>query len=100
MIQKNKIEIEPDIIRYPIITDKTTKNIENNSYCFKVTKSSNKTQIKFTIEEIFNVKVKKINTLNIPQKTKTIGKFKGRTTQYKKAIIQLDEQYTIKLFED
>nr|YP_010619313.1 Ribosomal protein L23 [Amplisiphonia pacifica]WAX03326.1 Ribosomal protein L23 [Amplisiphonia pacifica] len=99
MISKKRI-IEPDIIKYPIITDKTTKDIENNSYCFKVTKKSNKNQIKATIEEIFNVKVKKINTLNMPHKIKTIGKFKGKTTQHKKAIIQLHKEYTIKLFED
>nr|YP_009393349.1 ribosomal protein L23 [Symphyocladiella dendroidea]ARW61911.1 ribosomal protein L23 [Symphyocladiella dendroidea] len=99
MIHKNKI-IEPDIIKYPIITDKTTKNIENNSYCFKVAKKSNKNQIKTIIEEIFNVKVQKINTLNMPNKVKTIGKFKGKITQYKKAIIQLHKEYTIKLFED
>nr|YP_010619506.1 Ribosomal protein L23 [Xiphosiphonia pinnulata]WAX03519.1 Ribosomal protein L23 [Xiphosiphonia pinnulata] len=99
MIKKNTI-IEPDIIKYPIITDKTTKDIENNSYCFKVTKKSNKNQIKATIEEIFNVKVQKINTMNMPRKVKTIGRFKGRTTQYKKAIIQLHKEYTIKLFEE
>nr|YP_010619701.1 Ribosomal protein L23 [Tayloriella tenebrosa]WAX03714.1 Ribosomal protein L23 [Tayloriella tenebrosa] len=97
---KHKIIVEPDIIKYPVITDKTTKNIENNSYCFKVTKKSNKDQIKATIEEIFNVKVKKINTLNMPHKVKTIGKFKGKTTQYKKAIIQLHPEYTIKLFDN
>nr|YP_010619120.1 Ribosomal protein L23 [Pterosiphonia complanata]WAX03133.1 Ribosomal protein L23 [Pterosiphonia complanata] len=99
MINKNII-VEPDIIKYPILTDKTTKDIENNSYCFKVTKNSNKDQIKATIEEVFNVKVKKINTLNIPLKIKKIGKFSGKTTQYKKAIIQLHKEYKIKLFED
>nr|YP_010618732.1 Ribosomal protein L23 [Rhodomelopsis africana]WAX02745.1 Ribosomal protein L23 [Rhodomelopsis africana] len=92
--------IKPDIIQYPIITDKTTKDIENNSYSFKVTKNSNKDEIKTTIEAVFNVKVKKINTMNMPHKIKTIGRFKGQTTQYKKAIIQLHEEYTIKLFED
>nr|YP_010618926.1 Ribosomal protein L23 [Deltalsia parasitica]WAX02939.1 Ribosomal protein L23 [Deltalsia parasitica] len=97
---KTKQIVNPDIIKSPIITDKTTKNIENNSYCFKVTKKSNKNQIKETIEEIFNVKVKKINTLNIPHKVKTIGKFKGKTTQYKKAVVQLHKEYKIKLFED
>nr|ARW60647.1 ribosomal protein L23 [Polysiphonia sp.] len=100
MKKKYNIETKPDIIRYPIITDKTTKNIENNSYCFKVTKKTNKSQIKNTIEDIFSVKVKKINTLNIPTKTKKIGRFKGKKTQYKKAIIQLHKEYSIKLFED
>nr|YP_009397684.1 ribosomal protein L23 [Dipterosiphonia australica]ARW66870.1 ribosomal protein L23 [Dipterosiphonia australica] len=91
---------EPDIIRYPIITDKTTKFVENNTYCFKVVKNSDKKKIKATIEDIFNVKVKKINTLNAAPKTKTVGKFKGKTTRYKKAIVKLHDQYRIKLFED
>nr|YP_009392095.1 ribosomal protein L23 [Periphykon beckeri]ARW60443.1 ribosomal protein L23 [Periphykon beckeri] len=99
MANKNT-QIVPDIIKYPIITDKTTKSIENNKYYFKVTKNSNKYEIKTAIEQIFNVKVKKINTLNIPNKTKKIGKFKGQITQYKKAIIQLYTEYSIKLFED
>ncbi len=97
---KNKYKINPDIIRYPIITDKTTKDIENNKYYFKVKKNSNKQEIKITIENIFNVKVKRINTLNIGPKTKTIGRFKGKTTQYKKAIIQLHQEYKIQLFDD
>nr|YP_009654409.1 ribosomal protein L23 [Pleurostichidium falkenbergii]QCH39696.1 ribosomal protein L23 [Pleurostichidium falkenbergii] len=92
--------IKPDIIRYPIITDKTTKNIESNTYWFKVVKNSNKNEIKTSVENIFNVKVKKINTLNIPPKTKTIGKFKGRTTEYKKAMVQLFKEYTIELFDN
>ncbi len=96
----NKYEINPDIIRYPIITDKTTKDLENNKYYFKVTKRSTKQQIKKTIENVFEVKVKSINTLNIAPKTKTIGRHKGKITQYKKAIIQLHQNYTIKLFDD
>lgn len=97
---KKKYKVDPDIIRYPIITDKTTKDIENNKYYFKVTKKSNKEQIKMTIEQVFDVKVKTINTLNIAQKKKTIGKFRGKTAQYKKAIIKLHKEYNIKLFDD
>ena len=89
-----------DIIRYPIITDKTTKKIENNVYCFKVTKSSNKNEIKLAIENIFNVKVKKVNTINNPPKKKTVGKFKGKVAGYKKAIVKLQTEYSIQLFED
>nr|ARW69365.1 ribosomal protein L23 [Polysiphonia sp.] len=93
-------KIKPDIIKYPLITDKTTKAIEHNTYCFKVIRQTNKNEIKQTIEEIFKVKVKKINTLNIPIKTKTVGRFKGKKTQHKKAIIKLHKGYSIKLFED
>nr|YP_009397887.1 ribosomal protein L23 [Sonderella linearis]ARW67073.1 ribosomal protein L23 [Sonderella linearis] len=94
---KNKII---DIIKYPIITDKTTKSIEDNVYFFQVKKQSNKYEIKQAIELVFSVKVKKINTMNTPPKTKRIGKFKGYLTQNKKAIITLHNKYKIKLFED
>nr|QCI04685.1 ribosomal protein L23 [Apoglossum ruscifolium] len=89
-----------NIIKYPIITDKTTKAIEDNIYCFAVEKRSNKLNIKQAIEYIFNVKVKKINTLMQPKKIKTIGKFKGHAVQHKKAIIQIHDGYKINLFED
>lgn len=89
-----------DIIKYPIITDKTTKSIENNIYYFNVTTNSNKNDIKTAIENIFDVKVKKVNTLNSPPKTKTIGKFKGKKAKCKKAIVQLHQGYKINLFED
>ena len=93
---KNKI----DIIRYPIITDKTTKEIENNTYCFNVSAGSTKDEIKIAIEDIFKVKVKKINTIKNPPKTKTIGRFKGKKTNYKKALIKLHDNYKINLFDE
>nr|YP_009295286.1 ribosomal protein L23 [Dasya binghamiae]AOH77298.1 ribosomal protein L23 [Dasya binghamiae] len=89
-----------NLIKYPIITDKTTKKIEDNIYFFAVDKQANKYEIKQAIEYIFNVKIKKINTLNQPKKIKKLGKFKGSIKQYKKAIIQLDNQYTINLFDN
>lgn len=100
MTEKDKKIINPDIIRYPIITDKTTKDIENNKYYFKVTKNSNKEEIKKTIEYVFNVKIDKVHTSKYPPRTKTIGKFKGKKVQYKKAIVKLQKQYTIKLFDN
>jgi len=93
---KNKI----DIIRYPIITDKTTKEIENNTYCFNVTTESTKNEIKIAIEDIFKVKVKKINTIKNPPKTKTVGRFKGKKSTYKKALIKLHDNYKINLFDE
>nr|QCI08431.1 ribosomal protein L23 [Ptilothamnion sphaericum] len=88
-----------NIIKYPIITDKTSKNIEDNIYWFAVDKKSNKTDIKKAIEYIFDVKIKKINTLNKAKKKKSVGKFQGYKTQYKKAIIQLHNKYKINLFD-
>ena len=95
-IYKNLLEI----IKYPIITDKTTQYIEDNKYCFAVDYKANKTNIKEAIEYLFNVKVTKVNTLNIPPKTKRIGRFIGKKTKHKKAIIELNSKYTINLFED
>lgn len=95
-MKKSKI----DIIRYPVITDKTTKEIENNTYCFNVTAESTKKEIKIAIEEIFKVKVKKINTIKNPPKTKTVGRFKGKKTNYKKALIKLRDNYKINLFDE
>lgn len=97
--QENNIKLL-DLIKYPIISDKTTKSIENNIYCFAVDKKANKSNIKEAIEYIFDVKVKKINTLNNPPKIKSVGKFKGYKAKYKKAIIKLYDKYTINLFED
>jgi len=87
-MKKNKI----DIIKYPVITDKTTKEIENNAYCFNVTAESTKEEIKIAIEEIFKVKVKKINTVKNPPKTKTVGRFKGKKTNYKKSTNKTAQQ--------
>ena len=92
--------INTDIIRYPVITDKATKNIENNTYCFKVIAQSNKTEIKKAIETVFDVKVKKINTIQAPPKTRTIGRFKGKKTRYKKALVKLQDNYKINLFDE
>nr|YP_009392309.1 ribosomal protein L23 [Osmundaria fimbriata]ARW60871.1 ribosomal protein L23 [Osmundaria fimbriata] len=99
-MKKNNIENIIDLIKDPIITDKTTKNIENNVYYFNVQRKSNKENIKKAIEYIFNVEVKTVNTLNSSPKTKTVGKNKGNLTRYKKAIVKLKDGHRIKLFED
>lgn len=97
---KQNIRSYINIIEYPIITDKTTKNIENNIYHFRVNKNSRKNEIKNAIEKIFDVKVQKVNTNNYTSKAITMGKFKGRTKKYKKAIIKLKNGYNINLFEN
>jgi large subunit ribosomal protein L23 len=89
-----------DLIHKPIITDKTTKILENNQYCFAVNRHANKSEIKHAIEYIFNVKVNKVNTLNLPIQKKTVGKFVGKKARYKKAIVTLSSKDSIKLFPD
>jgi large subunit ribosomal protein L23 len=97
LIFKHKII---DIIKYPLITDKATRLLENNQYTFIVDSSSSKTAIKMAIESLFNVEVIKINTSNLPKKKKRIGKYIGWKPQYKKAIVTLSENNTINLFAE
>jgi len=88
------------IIKYPIITDKATRLLENNKYSFIVDSYSNKIVIKSAIEYLFNVKVTKINTCNLPKKKKRVGKYIGWKPQYKKAIVTLSDGDLINLFTD
>ena len=89
-----------DIIKYPIITDKATRLLENNQYTFVVNRISNKSTIKKTIEYLFNVKVIKVNTSILPKKKKRVGKYIGWKSQYKKAIVTLADGDTINLFAE
>ena len=88
------------IIKYPIITDKTTRLLENDQYTFIVDRYSDKITIKKAIECLFNVKVIKINTSRLPRKKKRVGKYIGSKPQYKKAIVTLSEGDLINLFTD
>ena len=89
-----------DIIKYPIITDKATRLLENNQYSFVVNPTSSKPTIKIAIEYLFNVKVIKINTCQLPKKKKRVGKYIGWKSHYKKAIVTLAEGNTINLFAE
>ena len=88
------------IVKYPLITDKATRLLENNQYTFIVDRYSNKISIKSAIEYLFNVKVIKVNTCNLPKKQKRVGKYIGWKSQYKKAIVTLSEGDVINLFTD
>ena len=88
------------IIKYPIITDKGTRLLENNQYSFVVDRYSDKLTIKSAIEYLFNVKVIKVNTCRLPRKKKRVGKYIGWKPQYKKAIVTLSEGDVINLFTD
>jgi len=89
-----------EIIKYPIITDKATRLLENNQYSFIVNPKSNKLAIKLAIEDLFDVTVLKINTCNMPRKKKRMGKYVGWKPQFKKAIVTLLEGDTINLFTE
>ena len=87
------------LIKRPIITEKTTKLMEQNKYCFVVDPRANKTQIKHAVEEIFKVKVKAVNTLNLLGKIKKMGRYAGRRPSWKRAIVTLEQGNRIEFFE-
>ncbi len=90
-----------DIIKRPIITERSMAGAEMKRYTFEVAKDANKIQIAKAIEEIFGVKVAKVNTLNMQGKEKRTGAYpKGRRPSWKKAMITLTEDSkTIEFFE-
>jgi len=85
------------VIKKPVLTEKSYVGHANGTYTFLVDVKANKTQIKKTFEEIFEVKVKSVRTANYDGKEKTMGRYRGRTAAYKKAIITLKdgEQFDI-----
>lgn len=89
-----------DIIIKPIITEKSMMGMEESRYTFKVLKDASKTEIKLAIEEAFDVKVAKINTMNVKGKVKRQGRFVGKRADWKKAIVTLTaDSKPIELFE-
>lgn len=89
-----------DIIIEPVLSEKSYDGIADKRYTFKVAKNANKTQIKDAVEQIFGVEVAKVNTSNYDGKVKRMGRYEGRTSSYKKAIVTLTENSkAIEFFE-
>ena len=88
-----------DIIKRPIITEKSALLAEKAVYTFEVAKDANKVEIKKAIEEIFGVKVVAIRTVNVHKKPKRMSRYEGFKSAYKKAIVRLEPGQTIKAFE-
>ena len=90
-----------DIIKRPVITEQSMEDIASKKYVFEVDINANKTEIKAAVEEIFGVKVAKINTIRMQGKAKRTGAYPvGRRAAYKKAIVTLTaDSKTIEFFE-
>ncbi len=89
-----------DIIKRPVITEQSMENLDKKIYVFEVAKDANKIEIRRAIEEIFGVKVAKVNTMNVLGKEKRMGVHSGFRADWKKAIIRLeDSSKTIEIFE-
>ena len=90
-----------DIIKKPVLTEKSYDAMADRKYTFEVAIDANKTEIKNAIEEIFEgVKVESVNTMRIQGKIKRQGRFEGRRPERKKAIVTLkQDSKTIEFFE-
>lgn len=88
-----------DIILRPVVTEKSVDLMQENKYVFKVRMDANKIDIKRAVEEIFKVKVVGVNTMRVKGKEKRMGRSAGRTSDWKKAIVELAAGDTIEVFE-
>ena len=84
-----------NLIKKPVITEKSTANTQFNKYIFEVRNDANKINIKKTIEEIYKVKVQRLNSLNVKSKPKVFKGQRGTRSELKRIIVTLKEGNTI-----
>ena len=88
-----------DIILRPVISEKSYDMIEHNRYTFEVAKTATKPQIADAVSEIFGVTVTSVNTMNVKGKPRRVRVAKGKTRDWKKAIVALKEGDAIEYFQ-
>ena len=93
-------KLAQDIILRPIITEESMLGTAEKKYTFSVAKNANKIEIAKAVEELFGVKVAKVNTINCKGKLRRQGRFEGYTASWKKAIVTLaEDSKTIEFFD-
>ena len=95
--KKGNAKIAPNILINPQITEKATLLQEQNDYIFKVHKLSTKPEIKKAVEEMYGVNVLGVRTINVPRKSKRLGRSQGWKQGYKKAIVRLSKDQSIEV---
>ncbi len=94
------MKLAQDIIIKPIITEASMMGVVSKKYTFKVANDANKVEIAKAVEELFGVKVAKVNTVTVNGKLRRYGRFEGYTASWKKAIVTLTEDSkTIEFFD-
>ncbi len=79
-----------DIIVAPVVTEKSNDELQQGKYTFEVNKKATKVEIANAVEKLFEVKVLKVNTMNVNGKKKRVGYHQGKTSDWKKAIVTID----------
>lgn len=88
------------VLLRPLVTEKISSLQETeNKYAFEVRKDANKIEIKDAVESKFDVRVNSVRTMNVQGKTKRMGRYEGRRRSWKKAIVTLEKDFKIDLFE-
>ena len=86
-----------DVLKKPVLTEKSLAlQTEENKYTFDVDLDANKTEVK----KLFNVKVEKVNIMNVKPKAKRMGRYEGKTNKRRKAIVKLAEGNSINYFDE
>lgn len=93
------MQVPQDIIIRPVISEKSMALMEKNKYTFIVHSRANKSEIKKAIEDLFNVKVDKVNTIKIRGKKRRQGRYEGYTPERKKAVVTLKPGYKLEIIE-
>jgi len=88
-----------EVLRRPVITEKSTALQERGKYSFEVALDANKQQIKQAVERAFKVEVVKVNVITVPGKWRGAGRRRGKTSPWKKAIVTLKPGHKIEFFE-
>ena len=88
-----------EVLLAPVVSEKSYSLINDNKYSFKVHPDAHKTQVRQAVEELFDVKVQKVNIVKVQAKPKRRGMFQGARPGWKKAIVQVREGETIEIFE-
>ncbi len=90
---------EREVIIHPIVTEKTVGLQKENKYVFKVALKATKQEVKKAVQDMFGVTVLKVHTVNVRGKKKRLGRFEGRTSSWKKAIVFVKPGEKIKAFD-
>ena len=88
-----------EVLLAPVVTEKAYSGVEVGKYAFRIHPDAHKTQVRQAVEELFDVKVERVNILKVQPKPKRRGVYRGVKPGWKKAVVQLKKGDTIEIFE-
>jgi large subunit ribosomal protein L23 len=88
-----------EVLRRPLITEKNTMLMTSQKYTFEVHRDANKHQVKDAVEKLFSVDVVKVNVINVPGKMRRVGRNRGMTSEWRKAVVTIKPDQRIEAFE-